>query len=967
MKTADHSGVVHFYSPTTMAIRILLALLLAIVAHIFVPAVPARSSVQAEPRELTAGAVVSRELSGGGSHSYKLELPANQFLQVLVQQEGIDVELLVSLNGRQLSKVDRPNGSRGRETISVITPQAGSYLLTIKSYERVSAKGRYELNVNQLREPRDLDLTWIAAEQRISEAELLRSELIVTSLRSSIQVFNSAAEFWRRLNQPYEEAVALYGSGMSSSSLGDNQEALDYLHRALQLFGNDSHGRSITMAAMGWPYMYLGNNEEAELSFLQAYKGFQSDGNIRGEGITLYGLAWIHALRGQNQQAYRTFSLALARRRLAQDRRGEAITLAGIGKVEARRGRYVEAISSLNESLRLLPERDDYARADTLSNLGWVYSALGNHSFALEYFKRALPLRERVGDRIGEATTLFGISVTERTLGHLNNALAAIDSAVEIIEKLRMVGTNQQLRISYFASVQDYYDFYIGLLMQLHKIHPSAGFGAKALHVYERGTARGLIDLLTEAQIDLREGVDASLLEEERRLDDMIDTTGTRRYQLLSRAHSSEEAKKLSQQVTELAAQHDALQARIRAKNPRYADIARPRSITAAEIQQLIDDDTLLLEYALGNGKSYIWAVTRAEVICLELPSRGQIERVAHPTYQRLLARNSEVRGETDKARRARLTKDDAAVRSGLEDLSRILLAPIAERLQKKRIVVVTQGVLQFIPFAALPNPASFRPLVLDHELLLLPSATTLLALRNQRQTRTDPSKTLTVIADPVYSSTDSRLPAESVNANGNSHRNQKEFPRLLSSLWEAKRIASHVASGESKVLLNFAANRTAFVNENLAEFRLLHIAAHALIDDAHPQLSGIVLSTVDPLGKPEDGFLRSNAIFKLKLSADLVVLSACRTGLGKDFKGEGLVGLTRAFMYAGSQRLMVSLWDVEDRATSELMVRFYDGLLGPEKLSPTAALRKAQIELLNDPRWKSPYYWAPFVLQGEW
>ncbi len=945
-----------------MATRISLALLLAL-ANVLVLAARARSSGEAEL--LTPGNVLSRELSGGGSHSYRLELPANQFFQVVVQQQGIDVEILLSLNGMELSKVDRPNGSRGRETASVITPKTGSYILTIKSLESVSAKGRYELQINKLREPRDSDKTWIAAEQQISEAERLRTKFTATTSRSAIKLFNSAAELWRGLDQPYEQAVALYGSGMSSSSLGNNQEAVEYLHRALQLFGNDAYGQSIVLAGMGWPYMYLGNYEQAESSFVRAFRGFHSNGNLRGEAITLYGMGWIHALRGDNNQAYEKFSLSLARRRVVKDQRGEGITLAGIGKVEARRGRYVEAIHSLNESLRLL-EKDNYAKADSISNLGWVYSALGNHLWALDYFKRALPLRQIAGDRIGEATTLFGISVSERSLGHFKDALGAIDNAVEILEKLRVDGTNQQLRISYFASVQEYYDFYISLLMQLDKADRSAGFAAQALHVYERARARGLIDLLTEAQIDLRDGVDASLLEEERRLDEDINTIGTSRYKVFSRTHSSEEAKKLTQLVAELAAQYDALQARIRSSNSRYADIARPQPVTAVEIQQLIDDDTLLLEYALGDEKSYIWAVTREQVGGLELPSRGQIEQVAQPTYQRLLARNNEVKGETDEARRARLAKDDAAVRSGLEDLSRILLAPVADRLQKKRIVVVAQGVLQFIPFAALPSPVSFRPLVLDHELLLLPSATTLLALRNQRQSRTEPSKTLTIIADPVYSSADARLPSESVNANGSSHRNQKEFPRLLSSLWEAKRITSHITSAESKVLLNFAANRTALVNENLAEFRILHIAAHALIDDAHPQLSGIVLSTVDPLGKPQDGFVRSNAIFKLKLSADLVVLSACRTGLGKDFKGEGLVGLTRAFMYAGSQRVMVSLWDVEDRATSELMVRFYDGLLGPEKLPAAAALRKAQIELLNDPRWKSPYYWAPFVLQGE-
>ena len=305
-----------------MGTRISLAFLLAI-ANVLVPAAQPRSSVQ--PELLTPGNVLSRELSGGGSHSYRLELPENQFFHVVVQQQGIDVEILLSLNGTELSKVDRPNGSRGRETISFITSKAGSYILTIKSLESVSAKGRYELQVNKLREPRDSDKTWIAAEQQISEAERLRTKFTATTSRSAIKLFNSAAELWRGLDQPYEQATALYGSGMSSSSLGDNQQAIEYLGRALQLFANDGYGQSIALAGMGWPYMYLGNYEQAEASFVKAFRGFHSDGNLRGEAITLYGMGWINALRGDNNQAYDKFSLSLARRRVVKDQRGAGI------------------------------------------------------------------------------------------------------------------------------------------------------------------------------------------------------------------------------------------------------------------------------------------------------------------------------------------------------------------------------------------------------------------------------------------------------------------------------------------------------------------------------------------------------------------------------------------------------------------------------------------------------------------
>jgi CHAT domain-containing protein len=138
------------------------------------------------------------------------------------------------------------------------------------------------------------------------------------------------------------------------------------------------------------------------------------------------------------------------------------------------------------------------------------------------------------------------------------------------------------------------------------------------------------------------------------------------------------------------------------------------------------------------------------------------------------------------------------------------------------------------------------------------------------------------------------------------------------------------------------------------------------LINSVHPELSGLVLSLVDPQGRPQEGFLRLHDIYNLKLGADLVVLSACQTALGKDIRGEGLIGLTRGFMYAGAPRVVASLWEVDDRATAELMKRLYEGML-VRGLTPAAALRDAQLALRRDRRWSDPFYWGAFVLQGEW
>ena len=177
----------------------------------------------------------------------------------------------------------------------------------------------------------------------------------------------------------------------------------------------------------------------------------------------------------------------------------------------------------------------------------------------------------------------------------------------------------------------------------------------------------------------------------------------------------------------------------------------------------------------------------------------------------------------------------------------------------------------------------------------------------------------------------------------------------------------SLVRADDGTAAIDFNANRAFAISGELSNYRIVHFATHALIDNVHPELSGIALSAVNERGEGQDGFLRAHEIFNLKLAADLVVLSACRTGTGKEVAGEGLIGLTRPFMYAGAPRVIVSLWALDDRATAELMVRFYKQLLGPRTLPPAAALREAQIEMWKDPRWHAPYFWAAFMLQGEW
>src|SRR5262249_12845127 len=433
------------------------------------------------------------------------------------------------------------------------------------------------------------------------------------------------------------------------------------------------------------------------------------------------------------------------------------------------------------------------------------------------------------------------------------------------------------------------------------------------------------------------------------------------------------------------------IQTQIRQASPRYAALMQPQPLTADEIQQQLDDDSLLLEYSLGDQRSFLWAVTPKTVTSYELPNRKVIEAAAQNIYDLLTSPKRSPRGETEQERGVRQVQANKQYQIAARELSRILLGPVAQQLGKKRLVIVTDGALHYLPFIALPDPnklngkaGEWQPLVVDHEIVNLPSASTLTELRRELKGRQPAPKTLAVLADPVFTRDDERFkskanrttpkPDESV-AGLTRQRILEQLTRAgdgqtLSRLpytrQEAEQILALAPAGTGMKALDFEASRATAMSDQLGQYRYIHFATHGLADSERSELSTIVLSLFDERGEPQDGFLRAHEVYNLNLPAEMVTLSACETGLGKQVKGEGLVSLTRGFMYAGAARVVVSLWSVNDQATAELMTKFYRKILaGGER--PAAALRESQVEMWRDKRWGTPYYWAAFTLQGEW
>ena len=302
-------------------------------------------------------------------------------------------------------------------------------------------------------------------------------------------------------------------------------------------------------------------------------------------------------------------------------------------------------------------------------------------------------------------------------------------------------------------------------------------------------------------------------------------------------------------------------------------------------------------------------------------------------------------------------------------------------------MVIVGDDALQYIPFAALTdlNPqqekqnVNYQPLLINHEIVHLPSASTIDILRKETAQRPVAPKTLAVLADPVFGENDERVTGKSYSNNNiddldvealqRSLRNFNinQINRLKNTRTEAEAILKLVSPENSLKAFDFDANYNWATQKQLSNYRYLHFATHGFVDTTDPQLSGIVLSLFDQKGdRQKEGFLRLHELFNLNFPAELVVLSACQTGLGKEVKGEGLVGLTRGLMYAGAERVVVSLWNVKDDATSLLMREFYFQILQQGK-TPARALREAQLKMWQTQKWQNPYSWAAFTIQGEW
>lgn len=776
---------------------------------------------------------------------------------------------------------------------------------------------------------------------------------------------------YQRLLEMMREAGEPVGVGYVNLSISDHllnrgqwQGALEHAQQALRAWriANFRTGEGIAAITMGTIYQARGEPERA-LAYYQKAMAMSLDGRISAE--TAFRMSNAYRAMGDIDRAIEQQEQVLKTYRERANHFMEGEVLRSLGTSYAKKGESGKALQYLSDALAISQSMNlPYMKGSILRELAAVQFELGNRKVAHQSATAAIEIFHPLHSDADEAAARLIRARIESADGNLDAARADAEASIVLTEKLRgSIGT-PETRATYLASVWDTYEFYIDLLMQLHASKPGGGLDALALRASEQARARSLIDLLSESRVGTPGRAGTARLGALRSLRERISAKAQAQLKLAGKSSSEVEA--IQHELEDLNAQYEQLVAQIRREDPGLAALASPEPLELARLQrEVVDPRTILLEYSLGEKRSFLWVVTRDKLSSHELPSREKIESAVRAAYQTLSAR-----GEGSDT---------------LPGLGRMLLAPAAPELRGKRLVIVPDGALQYLPFSALPSPATGQPLVVEHEIVMLPSASAIAVLRSHpRKARN--TKILAAFADPVFDRNDSRLAAKlNENPSIETSRGAEDEPveneversaresgltalqRLPFTRREANAVLSLVPPSQRKEALDFAANRREVLNPDLRQYRYVHFATHGLLNNFHPELSGIVLSMVDEKGKELDGFLSTADVFNLSLSADLVVLSGCRTGLGKEIRGEGIAGLTRAFMYAGALRVVASLWNVNDAATAELMKRFYQGMLGPDRLSPPAALRAAQLSLQEEKRWSAPYYWAAFVIQGEW
>ncbi|MCU1268357.1 MAG: hypothetical protein JWM21_4675 [Acidobacteria bacterium] len=830
----------------------------------------------------------------------------------------------------------------------------------------------------------------------------------------------------------YKSGGDMNGIGVTSDALGDlylqegqYEVALGYFQSARQAFvaNKEMLNASLLISKIGEAYLLLDNIAEAKEVFVQfgsqaappastdvvQHKTFFAySRNKLGEGRADY-------LMGQQNAAEADFKdlLAAASSPTARDQEATRFRVAAVtnlGDVLFRKGDLAAARIRYNEAIQL-------ARRERRIDLEWAAKAgLGKTLWALSQRAPTTRLRTPAGpidptDRraahsLGQTASVqtqeSAVKLQADAQDAYRDALADIETVVE--GSIR----GHEARTTFLSTTSQVFAEAAALNSEMAlaaKRNDSSGsslrFTAEGFRIAEQGRARSLLDVLADGHAEISAGVPPDLI---KRRSENLANQQLIGAQLTGVSLAGETPKQtsaeLEAELERLAVEFESLENQIKAASPRLNSLIHTRSLTLDEVQRrVLDDETALLEYSLGEQSSYLWVITRQNAALFKLPAGSTMDQLAMDFRAQLIPprlqrRNVGVDVPTTEQQRglglgtAAPATDTAAFARAAHALYQVALAPAASMIGNRRLVIVADGALNFVPFEALVTTDrggdynSLEYLIKTNRVSYAPSASVTAAVRDQKRAV---GRNILLVADPVFSANDPRLPTGSAAVPGEVTRGlgldsavtdvngppqssgPPTLPRLAGTRIEAEQIGrlAKASGAQGDLWLDLSANEDDLKHRDIQSYRVLHVATHGVLDAMRPQFSGLVLSLVGNKSD-DDGFLRTGEVFNLRLGAPLVMLSACETGLGKVKRGEGVIGLSRAFMYAGATTVGVTLWSVADKPTAELMTDFYQRLLGPNP-SPSDAMREAQLAMISGKKYSAPFYWAPIVLVGEW
>ena len=768
-------------------------------------------------------------------------------------------------------------------------------------------------------------------------------------LNEALDYVNRSQVLAEQLKDQQSIAINYFNAGALYRDLGEYGTSLESLQKSL-VISEEIGDRGLTQASMdalGQLHADMGENDIA-LDFMQkAAKIAEEIGEKRSLAYDLKSIASLYANQKKFPDALISYRKALALYEELKEKRGIALTLNELADTYVALKNDKEALPNYEKALAIAAEmKSDLIMQDSYRGKGWIHFSRKEMPQAEECFSKSIDLAREIERPDSIWKGLYGKSLVHRETGKSAEALLLMKEAVDIIEKARSEVQLAELRASYLEQKLDVYEDLIRLLVKTSNF-------AEAFEYVQRAKARSFLDMLAEAKIDPEGKLDATFIERKKKLFKQLAEV-QRKIQGESENDSVDRTKihQLAKKRNELEYEFNNLKLEIRKQDPRLSDLQYPRPLGLQQVQALLDDRSAMLEYFLGRVESFLFVITSHGVRVHTVPPEKKLNGLVNDIRNALLKPEpvwevSEGSHTTYVQRASELYKE--LISPAEPDLSRV-----------KELVIAPDGVLNYLPFESLlrrkvaDRDFSNLPYMgLDFELQYVPSGTVLAALKadddlpaaNQRQ------KEFLAFADPT-------TPPPKAAAG---LRETTILP-LPNARLEVEEIARLFPRDQVAIFKGQDASEQNVKKLRLDQYRRVHFASHGILDQEHPEFSSILLKGSEG---GEDGYLMMREVFDLSLNADLVVLSACKTGLGQQIRGEGIMGLSRAFLSAGTATVLVSLWNVPDKSTSVFMTSFYQALV-KKGMRKAAALKRARQELIQSGKFSHPYYWAPFVLIGK-